>query len=67
MVLTKSNHSLLAEIFRAVQSKYSVRSDTVLNEETSLVLCLREVLNHYSWADLQSKLLDQSHHNCVVI
>jgi len=41
-------------------------SNTVFDEETSLVLCLREIFDHNAWTDFQSKLLDECHNNYII-
>ncbi len=49
MVLTKSNHPFLTIVFRTVKGKYTMGSNAVLDEEASLILCLREVFDHNAW------------------
>ena len=65
--LRKVDHTLLAQILRALEREHTRRSDAVLDEELCLELALREVLKEDARADLLRKVLDQGRCGCLVV
>jgi hypothetical protein len=54
------DHSLLADVFAALEGEDTGWGGAVLDEELGLVLALREVFEEHSGADLSGEHFDQS-------
>ena len=60
MIFTKSFHSFLAEVLRAVKYEHVWRCLTVSHEEFGLEFILREVFENDSWFLLESQWINQA-------
>ena len=67
IVLVQSNHSLLANVFGALQREHSIWCNAILDEELGLELSLWEVFKQDSRGKLLGHLLDEGTRNRFVI
>ena len=67
IILTKSDHSLLADVFGTFERENSIWCNAVLDEELGLEFCLREIFKKNAWCKLLRHLFYECHGDRFVI